>query len=269
MCVSFISQGFEHAAPSQQTTTVGRKLILFITWQCVDTFEKSFVIIFIEQNCQSVPILVISYLITLKHCWHSHLTLRKPLFENLLFICCATVRMVPSIFFTLLFHINTSWGDTKEMRLTTRWSHHWARILSDDSNFHWVNRSAGSFFQGWKKKLLFHSENKSPEVAEFCRSKYCIHAFVTLKQVSSWMLQCLQLIFNTFKRSHLLKNSSFGMNDHLVRLLGLLYSSPYIDLFHIVPFKPFAEVLCEAIFIIRGKRCHSASAQVMDQHPGW
>lgn len=44
-CVCFISQGFEHAAPGQQTTTRGRKLILFISWQCVDTFEKSFVII--------------------------------------------------------------------------------------------------------------------------------------------------------------------------------------------------------------------------------
>lgn len=61
------------------------------------------------------------------------------------------------------------------------------------------------------------------------------------------------------------------MNDDLIRLLGFFspYSSPYIDVFHIVPFKPFAGVLYEAIFIIRGKRCHSASAQVMDQHPGW
>lgn len=51
---------------------------------------------------------------------------------------CATVRMLPSICLTLLFRINTCWGDTKEIKSTPQQSHHWSLILSDYSTFYWV-----------------------------------------------------------------------------------------------------------------------------------
>lgn len=131
--------------------------------------------------------------------------------------------MVPRICFASLFRIKTSWGGTKEIRLTPQRSHHWeAQSLSDDSNFHWGNRSAGCFFHGWKGSFRFIQKTK---VQNWQSSADQNTALIRLFHSTTSYYECCNA--NSWSLTHsrhytFFKRRSFEMNDHWIRLLGLL-----------------------------------------------